>query len=307
MTQKARQLYADGVKAYQASRWADARASFLAAWALAKHYTIAGNLGDCELRLGLYRDAAEHLARYVREIEQDKTSSPQERKEGHARFAEARAKVGEVDLQVNVSGAEVYVDGKLAGTAPLEAPIFLDPGTHTVEARSEGLPSTRATIVAKAGAAETLALALKRGPDVPPERPPVRPSLAWIVASGALAAGGLALGTGLTVAANGKGSNVRALQASLKQGASMYPCAGATSGSAAMTCTALDNGLTSQQTLSNAAFTSFMVGGAFALATAGLGVWTALTPKEGRETKPVLSLAPLLGTREGGVVAAGRW
>src|SRR5271156_6038694 len=90
MTEKARQLFADGVKAYQQSRWADAHAAFLAAWALSKHYSIAGNLADCELKLGLHRDAAEHFARYVREMAKDAGSTPQERKDGDARFAQAR-------------------------------------------------------------------------------------------------------------------------------------------------------------------------------------------------------------------------
>src|SRR5262249_49367711 len=143
----------------------------------AKHYTIAGNLGDCELRLGLYRDAAEHLARYVREIEKDKTSTPQERKEGLARYAEARAKGGEVNLEVDVPGAEVYVDGKLAAPVPLEGPVFLEPGSHTFEARAEGLPSARATIEAKPGAGEPVKLVLKKDAVVVVARRPLWPAL----------------------------------------------------------------------------------------------------------------------------------
>jgi hypothetical protein len=38
-----------------------ARDAFLAAWWVDKHWTTAGRLGECELKLGLYREARSTL------------------------------------------------------------------------------------------------------------------------------------------------------------------------------------------------------------------------------------------------------
>src|SRR5262245_39603845 len=59
--------YEDGVRAAKLTLWADAYQSFLAAWKLKQHYQIAANLGRAELMLKKYRDAAEHMAFFLRE------------------------------------------------------------------------------------------------------------------------------------------------------------------------------------------------------------------------------------------------
>jgi hypothetical protein len=204
MTEKARQLFAEGVKAYQQSRWADAHAAFLAAWSLSKHYSIAGNLADCELKLGLHKEAAQHFALYVREMAKDGASTPQERKDGEARYAQARAKIARADVQVSVPGAEIYVDGKLAGSAPLEDPLFLDPGSHVLEARGDGYVAARATIAATAGTAQSVVLTLSRPPEPPPVVVPERRSVVPGAVLGGAAGVALATGIGLLVAGSSK-------------------------------------------------------------------------------------------------------
>jgi hypothetical protein len=276
MTKKARQLYAEGVKAYQLARWEEARASFLAAWALAKHYTIAGNLADCEMRLGLYRDAAEHLAYYVREVAKDGSSTPDERKDGQRHYDEARAKVASVVVRVNVPAADLYVDGKSIGKSPLVSPLFLDAGPHELEARSEGYLSAKTTVDAKVGTSRDIALELKRAYVVPPVLPPSGgPSPVWIAVSGALAVGGLGAGIGFTAAANGKSSDAETIGAKLP-GRSF--CTGKPLAAFTSDCSTLKATLSQQSTMSNAALVSFAAGGAFALMTVGLGVWGLKAP-----------------------------
>ncbi|MFS8067782.1 MAG: PEGA domain-containing protein [Byssovorax sp.] len=298
LTQKARQLYAEGVKAYQQAKWEEARASFLAAWALAKHYTIAGNLADCEMRLGLYRDAAEHLAYYVREVVKDDTTTTDERKNGQRHYDEARAKVASVIIHVNVPGAELYVDGKSIGKAPLLDALFLDTGSHVLEARSEGYLSAKSTVDAKAGTSRDVALELKRADVVPPVPPPsVGPSPVWIAVSGALAAGGFGAGIGLTAAANGKSADAKTLRAQVGSGSGCF------AQSISQPCVMLQSAADSKNTLSNLALVSFIAGGAFALTSAGLGVWSASSPKTGATVR----VAPVVGASQGGVLVVGSW
>jgi len=298
LTKKARQLYAEGVKAYQQARWEEARASFLAAWALAKHYTIAGNLADCEMRLGLYRDAAEHLAFYVREVGKDSTSTTDERKDGERHYEEARAKVASVAVRVNVPAAELYVDGKLVGQAPLVDPLFLDAGSHLIEARSEGYPSVNTTVVAKTGTSQDVPLELKRADAVVPVLPrSAGPSPVWIVVSGALAAGGLGAGIGLTVAANGKTEDAKLLRTQVGSGSACF------AQPMSPTCATLQSAADSKNTLSNLALVSFVAGGAFALTSAGLGVWAGLSPKRVARVR----VAPVVGAGQGGILVVGSW
>ena len=47
--------------------WDRARLFYVSAWRAQHHWQIAGSLGHAELALGLYRDAAEHLAFFLRE------------------------------------------------------------------------------------------------------------------------------------------------------------------------------------------------------------------------------------------------
>ena len=120
---------------------------FVAAWALQKHYTIAGGIGTCALMLERYRDAAKYLAYYVREIEKDTTATPADRSAATRTYAQARAKVGAVKLHVNVERAEVLVGQEVVGISPLEDPVFVEPGTHTISALVQGdehcTPGTR--------------------------------------------------------------------------------------------------------------------------------------------------------------------
>jgi hypothetical protein len=309
MTEKARELFAEGVKAYKQSRWADAHASFLAAWALSKHYSIAGNLADCELKLGLHRDAAEHFARYVREMGKDSTSTPQEQKDGEARYAQARAKVGQADVQVSVPGAEVYVDGKLIGKAPLEDPVFLDPGSHVIEARSEEYPAARVSIEAKAGVAQPVTLTLAKTKDVvvappPPSGsvtpPPPSPRPVWPIAVGAGATAVFLIGgISFTVLANGKGKDALTLDKTLVH-QDHQRCVGA--GPIDMRCSELDTITRDWDTFQNVAVGTFVGAGVFAVGTVAYLLWPA--PKA-KKAKMDLHVAPVLGAGHGGMIIGG--
>ncbi|XXY17326.1 PEGA domain-containing protein [Sorangium sp. So ce216] len=172
MTEESRKLYLNGVQAVSESRWEAAHAMFLAARALHPHYTIAGNLGDCELHLGRYREAAENLALYVRELKKDATSTAEERARGAAAYAEARAKVGAVVLQVNVERAAVLVDGVEMGKTPLVDPLFVEPGTHTVAVEHDGYVTEEFTVHVGAGGEIASVVTLRKPAASPPTSAP---------------------------------------------------------------------------------------------------------------------------------------
>src|SRR5277367_5778545 len=122
MTEKARQLYDEGLAAFKKGKVAEAHASYLAAWSLNKHWQIAANLADTEIELSKFREAAEHATYYLANAPANRT----ERAE--ALLKRALVRVAVLTITVEPAGAEVLVDDALAGTAPLPQPVFLDPG-----------------------------------------------------------------------------------------------------------------------------------------------------------------------------------
>lgn len=164
----ARERFKEGVAYFDAKEYEKARAAFLQAYALKRHPAVLLNLAQSEVRSGHEREAAEHFAAYLREATD---ASPAEREAAEAGLATARAAVAEVHVTSAETGAEVYIDGNLAGTIPLPGAVFLDPGSHQVELRKGTQTSTR-TVTTKAGEKSELALTLAPAAAAPPKPAP---------------------------------------------------------------------------------------------------------------------------------------
>ena len=124
-----------------------ARAAFLQAYALKKHPAVLLNLAQSEVRSGHERDAAKHFSQFLREATD---ASPAERDSAQAGLATARQALIELVVSVDEPGAEILVDGTSEGSSPLSDPLFLDPGSHGVEAK-KGDKSASQTVAGKAG------------------------------------------------------------------------------------------------------------------------------------------------------------
>jgi hypothetical protein len=294
----ARELFVKGMKAHDEQKWDQCRAALLAAFAIKKHWQIAGNLAECEMRLGAYRDAAEHAWFFAHTLRPD---VPAERRAAaEAALRETQQKVGMVMVTVDVDDADVLVDGKSAGKSPLTAPVFVDAGRHTVEALHAGDTGVRVTVDLGAGIVREVELTLRKK-RVPPAAIERRPS--WpAIAAGGVALVALGVGTGLTVAANAKGTDADTLG---KQVGGPSACFGA--GATSATCVALLNALTSKSTLSDGAFAAVLTGGIAAAGAAGLGIWAALTPPRVRSTGARVQILPAVGARDARVIAIGAW
>ncbi|MDC0744755.1 hypothetical protein [Polyangium mundeleinium] len=192
-TTRAGQLYDEGLDLYGAERFSEAHAALVAAWSLKKHYQIAGVLGDCEMRLGKYRDAAEHLTYYVRDYPKDQPAAKIE--QARKMLDEAKGHLGTLTIRVDEPGADVFVDGKHVGPSPLVDPVFVDPGTRLIEAqRSSG--KTMQTVEVRAGSTHAVRLTL--GPARAPVPPGESKGLPWAaMATGAGTAVSLGVGIGL--------------------------------------------------------------------------------------------------------------
>jgi len=139
-----------------------ARIAFMQAYALKKHPAVLLNLAHSELQSGHEADAAKHFSMYLRDAKNPSESDKQNAETG---LLAAKAVVGEVAIEVETEGADVYVDGTLEGRSPLPGPAFVDPGTHTLEAKKDGRTAS-AQVTASAGQATSASLRFeaKRAP-----------------------------------------------------------------------------------------------------------------------------------------------
>ncbi|MGE0325380.1 MAG: PEGA domain-containing protein [Polyangiaceae bacterium] len=134
------ELIARGKSEYAAGHQQQAYDALRAAWAVYKSPKLACVLGQVELELEKYRDAADHLttcsARYP---------LPEQ---GQKDLKRAKSHVATLDLTAPTE-ATIQVDGVSVGTAPVGT-LFLEPGDHELLVQLDGYESRteRFTVVA---------------------------------------------------------------------------------------------------------------------------------------------------------------
>jgi hypothetical protein len=151
-----RAAFRQGVAAIQAEKWDEALAIYRKLWEEEPTYDVALSLGQVELNLKAFRDAAEHLDFGVRNI--PPREEPAVSTRARHMLDLARNEVAAVRIVVDRADAEVLVDGRAVGKSPLKSEVFVDPGPHTIVGRSSGSTPIEQAIQATAGKATTLKL-----------------------------------------------------------------------------------------------------------------------------------------------------
>src|SRR5262249_49941319 len=127
VTEMARQRFREGVQFYDQRQYEKARLAFLQSYAIKPHPATLLNLAQSELRAGRPDDSANHFSEYLRT---NTSANESERQEAELGFTAAKAKVGEVTIAVDATGAQVVVDGQEKGASPLPGPLYMMPGSH---------------------------------------------------------------------------------------------------------------------------------------------------------------------------------
>ena len=169
----ARARFKDGVAAFDAKKYEEARAAFLQAYNLKRNPVILLNLAQAELKSNHPDEAGNHLQQFLH----DANPGPENRAAAESAIAEAKKKAGTVKIDVDTAGAEVSVDGTLVGKSPIADMYFIKPGTHTLLATLGG-KSVTAVVTSKVGALATASLAFNATTATPvaaaaaPAKPP---------------------------------------------------------------------------------------------------------------------------------------
>lgn len=168
-SERARELFGQAVTAIDAKDFQKARQLLTEALALMESFDIAGALGQAELELGLYRDAAQHFRYSLRQFPPSESRKLKQKVEEG--LAEAQRYVGTLEVEATPAGAEILVDGTAVGKAPLDTELFVSPGLHTLEARWEGGDHAVQSIEAFAGRGHKVRLEPAASEPSPPAAP----------------------------------------------------------------------------------------------------------------------------------------
>jgi len=165
------EYYRAGRKAYAAGDLHSAFRAFYAAHGRQKHQWVAAHLGAVELELGMYRDAAEHLAEARAMGPEPRTRRSQQRRID--RLCEglelAKEHVTTVEVRCVTEQTTLFVDGEKALQCPATL-LFLEPGHRTLAAVREGYETLHMQSYFAEGTERTLTLSLLlEEPEAPPK------------------------------------------------------------------------------------------------------------------------------------------
>lgn len=155
--QAAKRHYEQGLALSNAANYAAALEQFRQAYAKSPNYAVLYNIGQAEAVLGNLLEAIAALSRYLKD---GGTEIPEARREEvKTQLAALEARLAEVTVTTEHTGAVVRVDGRDIGQTPLYEPLRLAPGRHVV-ILSDGERTQTTTVEVKEGERRTLALTL---------------------------------------------------------------------------------------------------------------------------------------------------
>jgi hypothetical protein len=317
---RADELNRRAVELLRAGQPAEAAPLARMAWHIKQSHDIATNLGIAELRVGLFRKAAEHLSHAIRLFPPD--GRPDQRKLIVQGLAKAKAEVCELTIHVNLPRAEVKVGVVPVGRSPLPMTVYADPGPHILEATLEGYEPAHKEVTVTKGQALEVSLTLEKkpreaaaprrpapgepapGPSQPlePLRAPPAPAevdvrlLVGGFAVAALVAGG---GIALMVVSAAHDAEAEALQARFGRSGCFLPIGAAIDSCRDLRRAVADRDQTREFGIGALAFAGFAAGSTLAYL-----LWPRLL-----EPPSVASVAvlPAWSSRSGGFVVTGRW
>jgi tetratricopeptide (TPR) repeat protein len=125
---------------------------------------VVYNIAWCYDQLHRYADALEYYRLYLQEGEDAaaEVEKVQKRIEALSQF------IGTMIIEVDVDGAEVFIDGKLAGTTPL-GDLTVDTGDHDLVVRKTGYLEARKQVTVVSGATKRISIVMFEA--VPAEAP----------------------------------------------------------------------------------------------------------------------------------------
>jgi hypothetical protein len=153
----AKRHYEQGVALTNAADYNGALEQFRQAYSKSPNFAVLYNIGQAEAVLGHLLEAIAALSRYLKD---GGAEIPEGRREEvKTQIAALEARLAEVTITTQHSGALVRVDGRDLGRTPLYEPIRLAPGRHLI-ILSDGARTLSTTVEIREAERRTLSLTL---------------------------------------------------------------------------------------------------------------------------------------------------
>jgi tetratricopeptide (TPR) repeat protein len=200
--EEGRQHFQRGVEFFKEGDYRAALAEFKRSYEIAPSYRILYNVGQANNGLQDYAGALRAFERYLAEGGDE--IDAERRAQVQSEVRKLRARVASLTIEVNVPGAEVFVDDVSVGLSPLGAPVLVSAGARKVGAVKPPMVPASRVVELVGGDAKRVALALvapeaasKPGPSPRPGQAAAQPSHApfWIALAATAALG---VGTAVT-------------------------------------------------------------------------------------------------------------
>jgi hypothetical protein len=144
---EARARFARGVELYKEGSFDAALAEFNKAYEIAPNYRVLYNIAQVQRER---HDFVAALRMFQQYMDQGGAEITAERRDQVTKeIAALRGRVAELQVQSDVDGAELFVDGVSVGVLPLGEPALVSAGVRQIELRKSGyLPSSRTLTIA---------------------------------------------------------------------------------------------------------------------------------------------------------------
>jgi hypothetical protein len=159
---EARQAFTRGVEQMRRSRWAEALDDLRRSIELHPTRVARFNAAMCLKNLGRLDEALAMLEGLMAGSEGD--TGPARVAIVRVEIEALRALMGQLVVTVDVEGAEVSVDDRVVGQAPLARPIYVLAGNHSVQARRTGGGTVEEQVQVQAGEVRAVRLVLQPRP-----------------------------------------------------------------------------------------------------------------------------------------------
>jgi hypothetical protein len=179
-TVEARRHFSQAVALYTDGNYDAALAEFLAAHKTKPAAFILYNIGLTYKALFLYNDAIRSLEQYLRD---ESKLQPERKAEVEQILREMQALLAKVNLEITPDGANVKVDGRTIGRAPI-GEYLLAAGRHVVDVAADGYAPQSRELLITAGQPTSLAIALVVIPKTGRARITVEPQGATVKVDG---------------------------------------------------------------------------------------------------------------------------
>ena len=159
--EQAKVHFQQGVALYNDGNFSAALAEFLEAYRLKKTPGVLYNIGLTQKSLFRYGEAIDSLTHYLNE---STSLTPERKAEVEQLITEMKALLADVAVAVDPPGANISVDGRSMGQAPLAGPLKIAAGGHTIEVTADGYKPQKKEIQVTAGVPMALTIRLEMIP-----------------------------------------------------------------------------------------------------------------------------------------------